>query len=138
MLLHPDLVGINVTIPYKEQVIKFLDYTDEEAAQIQAVNTIRIHRTGRHVSLHGYNTDIRGFQDSIQPMLQKYHQKALVLGTGGASKAVIKALGNLNIETILVSRNPEDKGEISYSDLDEDVMTSYKNHHKHYPYWNLP
>jgi len=123
---HPDLYGINVTIPYKEQVLKFLDFTDEAAARIQAVNTIKIIRSGHHVTLHGYNTDIQGFQESIQPILQKHHQKALVLGTGGASKAVVKALENLKIETILVSRNPEEKGEISYNDLDEDVLTSYK------------
>lgn len=123
---HPDLEGLNVTIPYKEQVIKFLDFTDEAAAQIQAVNTIRINRTGHHVSLHGYNTDIQGFQESLKPLLRNYHHKALVLGTGGASKGVVKALTNLGIDSILVSRNPEDKGEISYSDLDEDVMTSYK------------
>jgi len=123
---HPDLVGINVTIPYKEQVIKFLDSIDESASQIQAVNTIKIHRSGHRVSLHGFNTDIQGFQESIRPLLQKYHQKALVLGTGGASKAVVKALENLKIDTILVSRNPEEKGELAYSDLDEDVMASYK------------
>jgi len=121
-----NLEGLNVTIPYKELVISFLDYIDEAAAQIQAVNTIRIIRSGHHVSLRGYNTDIQGFQDSIKPLLQKYHHKALVLGTGGASKAVVKALENLKIETILVSRNPEEKGELSYSDLDEDVMTNYK------------
>lgn len=123
---HPDLEGLNVTIPYKEQVIKFLDFTDEAAAQIHAVNTIRIYRTGHHVSLHGYNTDIHGFQESIRPLIQKYHHKALVLGTGGASKAVVKALENLQIDTILVSRNPEEKGELSYNDLDEDVMDSYR------------
>ena len=121
-----DLEGINVTIPYKEQVIKFLDYTDESANQIQAVNTIRIHRSGHQVSLFGYNTDIEGFQESIQPLLQKYQHKALVLGTGGASKAVVRALTNLNIDSMLVSRNPEEKGELSYSDLDEDVMDNYK------------
>jgi len=123
---HPDLEGINVTIPYKEQVLKFLDLIDETASQIQAVNTIRIQRSGHRVLLHGYNTDIIGFQESIQPLLQKYHHKAMVLGSGGASKAVVKALENLKIETILVSRNPEEKGELSYSDLDEDVMSSYK------------
>jgi len=123
---HPDLEGINVTIPYKEQIIKFLDYTDEVAASIQAVNTIRIFRSGHHVTLRGYNTDIHGFQESIRPLIQNYHHKALVLGTGGASKAVVRALENLKIETILVSRNPEEKGELSYNDLDEDVMENYK------------
>lgn len=123
---HPDLEGLNVTIPYKEQVIKFLDYTDDTAAQIHAVNTIRIRRSGHHVSLHGYNTDIEGFQESIKPLIQKHHHKALVLGTGGASKAVVKALSNLGIDSILISRNPEDKEDLSYSDLDEDVMGNYK------------
>jgi len=123
---HADLEGINVTIPYKEQIIKYLDFTDEVAASIQAVNTIRILRSGHHVTLHGYNTDIQGFQKSIQPLIQNYHHKALVLGTGGASKAVVRALENLKIETILVSRNPEEKGELSYNDLDEDVMDNYK------------
>jgi shikimate dehydrogenase len=123
---HPNLEGINVTIPYKEQIIKYLDFTDEEAASIQAVNTIRIFRSGHHVSLRGYNTDIQGFQESIRPLIQNYHHKALVLGTGGASKAVVRALENLKIETILVSRNPEEKGELSYNDLDEDVMDNYK------------
>lgn len=123
---HPDLLGLNVTIPYKEQIFKFLDDTEESATQIHAVNTIRIRRTGCHVSLHGYNTDIIGFQESIRTLIQKYHHKALVLGTGGASKAVVKALENLQIDTILVSRNPEEKGELSYNDLDEDVMDNYK------------
>jgi len=123
---HPDLEGINVTIPYKEQVLTFLDSTDESAGNIRAVNTIRIHRTGHHVMLQGYNTDIQGFQESIRPLIQKFQQKALVLGTGGASKAVTKALANLQIESILVSRNPEEKGELSYGDLDEDVMDNYK------------
>ena len=123
---HPDLVGLNVTIPYKEQVIKLLDDTDESSTQIHAVNTIHIQRSGDHVSLHGYNTDIIGFQESIRPLIQKHHHKALVLGTGGASKAVVKALENLKIETIFVSRNPEEKGELSYNDLDEDVMDNYK------------
>ncbi len=126
IIAHPDLEGINVTIPYKELVISFLDYIDVAAAQIKAVNTIRIVRSEQHISLQGYNTDIQGFQESINPLLQKYHTKALVLGTGGASKAIVKALENLRIDTILVSRNPEEKGEISYDDLDEDVMESYK------------
>lgn len=123
---HPDLEGLNVTIPYKEQVIKFLDYTDEAATQIHAVNTIRIHRSGHRVSLHGYNTDIEGFQESIKPLIQKHHHKALVLGTGGASKAVVRALTNLGIDSVLISRNPEDKKDLSYNDLDEDVMDNYK------------
>ena len=123
---HPDLEGVNVTIPYKEQVISFINHTDEAAVRIKAVNTIKITRSGHHVSLHGYNTDIIGFKESIKPLLKDYHHKALVLGTGGASKAVVDALENLKIETIFVSRNPEERGELSYNDLDEDVMSNYK------------
>jgi len=123
---HPDLEGFNVTIPYKEQIISYLDQIDDAAAKIKAVNTVKICRSGRQASLHGYNTDIHGFQQSIKPLLKQYHHKALVLGTGGASKAVIQALENLGIDAILVSRNPEEKGEISYNDLDKDVMESFK------------
>lgn len=123
---HPDLVGINVTIPYKEEVIRFLDKIDETAAKIHAVNTIWVQRSGHHVALHGYNTDIQGFKGSIGPLIKSRHHKALVLGTGGGSKAVVQALIDLGIDSILVSRNPEEKGEISYNDLDEYVMSSYK------------
>jgi len=126
IVAHPDLIGLNVTIPYKEQVIKLIDFIDPAAAEIHAVNTIRIQRSGKNFTLYGYNTDIQGFQDSIRPLIKTYHHKAVVLGTGGASKAVIKALTNLGIDSILVSRNPEEKGELSYSDLDEDVMDNYK------------
>jgi shikimate dehydrogenase len=122
----PVLTGLNVTIPYKQLVIKFLDKTDENAAEIKAVNTIRIIRNGDNYSLEGYNTDINGFRDSIKPLLKKHHHKALILGSGGASKAIIKVLTDLGIETIIVSRNPEFKGEISYDDLDEAVMENYK------------
>lgn len=122
----PHLTGLNVTIPYKKQVIRFLDKTDKDAAEIKAVNTVRIIRDSGHLFLEGYNTDIIGFRNSIKPLLQKYHHKALILGSGGASKAIIKVLTDLGIETITVSRNPEFKGEISYDDLDEGVMESYK------------
>jgi shikimate dehydrogenase len=121
-----DLQGLNVTIPYKEQVIRLLDKVDDAAAEIKAVNTIKIIRNGDQVSLEGYNTDIIGFRDSIKPLLQKYHHKALILGSGGASKAIIKVLTDLGIETIIVSRNPQYKGEISYNDLDEDILENYK------------
>jgi shikimate dehydrogenase len=124
--LDRDLTGLNVTIPYKQQVIRFLEKTDNEAAEIKAVNTIRIIRNGDNFSLEGYNTDIVGFRKSIMPLLQKYHHKALILGSGGASRAIIKVLKDLGIETIIVSRNPQYKGEISYDDLDEDVMENYK------------
>lgn len=126
ILNHPTLVGLNVTIPYKEMVIPYLDELDSDARTINAVNTIRISREGDKIRTKGYNTDIIGFRESIRPLLQTYHTKALILGTGGASKAVAYALKQLNMEIIFVSRNPEDKGEIGYSDLDEDTIKSFK------------
>jgi shikimate dehydrogenase len=123
---NPDLKGLNVTIPYKEQVLHYLDKIDPAAAEISAVNTIRITKPGGIPFLEGFNTDIVGFRDSILPLLQKHHRKALILGSGGASKAVIKVFIDLGIDTITVSRNPQYKGEISYDDLDNGVMESYK------------
>jgi len=123
---NPELKGLNVTIPYKEQVLHYLDKIDQAAAEIKAVNTIRISRNDNVPFLEGFNTDLIGFRDSIKPLLQKHHRKALILGSGGASKAIIKVLADLGIETIIVSRNPQYKGEISYDDLDEGVMESYK------------
>lgn len=123
---NPDLKGLNVTIPYKEQVLRFLDRIDSAAAEINAVNTIRITRKDGAAFLEGYNTDLIGFENSIKPLLHKHHHKAMILGSGGASKAIIKVFAGLGIETITVSRNPQYKGEISYNDLDKGVIESYK------------
>ena len=84
----PNLKGLNVTIPYKEQIIKYLDSLSPEAKAIGAVNVIRVDHFGNKTHLKGYNTDVIGFTKSIEPLLERYHKKALVLGTGGASKAV--------------------------------------------------
>ena len=87
---NPNLCGLNVTIPYKEQVIPFLDELDRDTAKIGAVNVIKIIRQPKgKVKLVGYNSDIIGFTQSIQPLLQPHHKKALILGTGGASKACL-------------------------------------------------
>jgi shikimate dehydrogenase len=121
---HPDLRGLNVTIPYKEQVISYLDALDEGARAIGAVNVIRIsHSDGRTV-LKGYNADVIGFMDSLHPLLRPHHRQALVLGTGGASKAITYGLRQLGITPTLVSRTPR-KGMLAYSDLDEEVMRKY-------------
>ena len=85
---NPELKGLNVTIPYKKQVIKYLDALSPEAKAIGAVNVIRIEHIGNKTYLKGYNSDVIGFTKSIEPLLERYHKKALVLGTGGASKAV--------------------------------------------------
>ena len=102
---HPDLRGLNVTIPYKEKVMPFLDNITPEARAIGAVNVIRVTHQGNKTILKGYNSDVIGFTQSIEPMIdKKWHHKALVLGTGGASKAICYGLKSLNIEPVLVSR----------------------------------
>ena len=102
---NPDLRGLNVTIPYKEQVIPYLDELDKDTAKIGAVNVIKIIRQGKgKVKLVGYNSDIIGFTQSIEPLLRPHHKRALVLGTGGAAKAVYHGLENLGIESTYVSR----------------------------------
>ena len=102
---NPELRGLNVTIPFKEKVIPYLDSISPEARAIGAVNVIRVIHEGKNVRLKGYNSDVIGFTQSIEPMLdKKWHKKALILGTGGASKAIDYGLRNLGLETVFVSR----------------------------------
>jgi len=116
------LKGMNVTIPYKLEVFNFLDRIDKKALKVGAVNTIKISKKGR---LKGYNTDVYGFKKSLKPLLKKNHKKALILGTGGAAKAVTFVLETLEIKYKQVSRTPEGKKQISYSDITEEMMNSY-------------
>jgi len=109
--------GFNVTIPYKESIIPYLDSLDFHAKKIGAVNTIKIEK-GNKI---GFNTDWIGFKKSLQPLLKPHHTKALILGTGGASKAVIYALEQMQIETLIVSRN----GKTSYQDLSEEIIQNH-------------
>lgn len=119
-----NLAGFNVTIPYKIAVLKFLDEITHEAEEIGAVNTVRIDRNenGKNYYLKGFNTDIIGFEKSIQPLLKPHHQKALVLGTGGASRAVRYVLNRLKIAFKFVSREKKNNNTICYSDINEDVL----------------
>ena len=104
---NPLLAGLNVTIPYKEQVMPYLDELDPEAEETGAVNVIRVSRTGRDsLYLKGYNTDVEGFRDSIRPLLNAGRKEALILGTGGASKAVAQAFRTLGVSYQFVSRTP--------------------------------
>jgi len=116
-----NLKGLNVTIPYKEQVIPYLDDLDQEAKTIGAVNTIKFTKNG----LKGFNTDAYGFKKSITPNIRKHHKKSLILGTGGASKAIAYVFDTIGIDYIYVSRNPS-RTQLRYNDLDESVCNEYK------------
>ena len=100
---NPELKGLNVTIPYKEKVISYLDVVSPEANAIGAVNVIKVEHRGEDVYLKGYNSDVIGFTKSIEPYIEPYHKKALILGTGGASKAINFGLKSLGLETALHS-----------------------------------
>lgn len=122
---NPRLAGLNVTIPYKEQVMPYLDTLDPEAEETGAVNVIKITRSGRdNLHLKGYNTDVEGFRDSIRPLVGD-RRKALILGTGGASKAVAQAFRTLGIEYQFVSRSARE-GVITYADLTPAVMADHR------------
>lgn len=117
-----NLIGFNVTIPYKGEIISLLDEIDDTANLIEAVNTVLIDTNGR---LKGFNTDIYGFENSFKPLLKPSHQKALILGTGGASRAIQFVLNKLNIEYKFVSRNPSGEHQFNYSELTKKVMNEF-------------
>jgi shikimate dehydrogenase len=122
VIKDPQIQGLNVTIPYKEEIIHYMDDLDPIAKEIGAINVIKF---GKDQKLKGYNSDYYGFTESLKPLLNKTIQKALILGTGGASKAIAYALNHLNIDYTFVSRNPN-FNELSYSNLDEDIIQAYK------------
>lgn len=122
---NPDLAGFNVTIPYKEKVMDYLDYIAPEAAEIGAVNVVKVTHNGERAVLKGFNSDVVGFVNSIKPLLRPLHKKALVLGTGGASKAVEYGLRKLGLETIKVSRTEKDNT-ITYGQVTPEVLSEYK------------
>ncbi len=117
---NSDIKGMNVTIPYKQEVMPFLTELDPEAEKIGAVNTIQFSKNG----LKGFNTDAYGFKNAMAPFLKPHHTKALILGTGGASKAVAYVLGELGISYVFVSRNPG-KNKISYDQVTEEVLKEH-------------
>ncbi len=122
---NPELNGLNVTIPYKQQVIPYLDDLDDDARLIGAVNVIKFSKGlfGK-VKLKGYNSDIIGFKQSIEPLLKDHHRKALILGTGGASKAVFHGLKQLGIAATFVSRQSKEYC-ITYEEITEKIMEQY-------------
>ena len=119
---NPELIGLNVTIPYKEQVIPYLNDLNDSAREIGAVNTIKIISTGTGKILKGFNTDTFGFEKSLKPLLKEYHKKALILGTGGASKALKYVLKKLAIEYVSASIEELKENEIRYEKIDEKMM----------------
>lgn len=121
---NPDLNGLNVTIPYKEQVIPFLDDLDEDARLIGAVNVIKFTKGIFGKKLKGYNSDVIGFKQSIEPLLDETHRKALILGTGGASKAVFHGLKQLGVGSTMVSRKPKEFC-ITYEEITAKTMEQY-------------
>jgi len=116
------LDGFNVTIPYKESIIPYLDSLHETAASVQAVNTVMI----KDDRLIGYNTDIYGFLQAFSKAIKPTHKKALLLGTGGASKSVAFAMKSLGIEVTYVSRNPIKSKVIAYADISSEMMLSHQ------------
>lgn len=120
LLQKHSLSGINVTIPYKQDVMAYLDELDEEAQAIGAVNCIKV----ENGKLKGFNTDAPAFERSLKMLLQPFHNKALVLGTGGAAKAVIHVLKKLQIEYVSVSRT-KNQGLLTYDELTREVMQDH-------------
>lgn len=115
---HPELEGLNVTVPYKKQLIPFLYSSNNIPAGINACNCIHI----KEGKLIGYNTDIIGFEKSLTPLLKPWHKKALVLGNGGAAAAVVFVLKKLAIDLVIVSRESHGNAALTYKDMNEQVM----------------
>lgn len=123
--VNKNLNGFNVTIPYKEQIIPFLDELSEETRKIGAINTVKVIRENDTIKLIGYNTDAHGFQESLRPVLKGYHHKALILGTGGASKAVEYVLKNIGLEVFFATRSPKSNNQLSYNDLNQFAIENF-------------
>jgi shikimate dehydrogenase len=120
--LQPDLQGFNITIPYKVAILPYLNQISEDAKSVGAVNCVKIERNTSEVKLSGYNTDVYGFKGSLKPFLKPFHKRALVLGTGGASKAVCFTLKELGIEYTLVSRSGNEVSLLNYSKLTDKII----------------
>jgi len=124
--LDKSICGLNCTIPYKQQIMQFMNEIDEEAAEIGAVNTVKITLHNGKQILKGFNTDLYGFENSLRPMLEEKHKKALILGTGGASKAIKYLFGKMGIEYLSATTKSElEEKEISYNQLTKNLMEEY-------------
>lgn len=115
--------GLNVTIPFKEHILEFIDEVSSEAQIIGAINTIKVGSNGK---ICGYNTDAYGFHQSIKPFLDFNHHRAIILGTGGASKAVAFVLEKLGLDVFFISRNPVGSKQFSYSEINAQMLSTCK------------
>lgn len=128
VLMNPKLKGFNVTAPYKEEIMQYLDSMDENSTRVGAVNTVKIRRdeSGMVLGLDGYNTDVEGFRESVRPLVDAVNAKgALILGTGGAAKAVAESLRQLGVAVLGVSRSKTGEGYISYDGLTPEIVAAY-------------
>ena len=121
---NTNLQGFNVTIPYKEKVISYLDEIDKTAIPIGAINVVKVIRQKGKVKLIGYNSDIIGFTRSIEPLLESHHKKALILGTGGAAKAVYHGLKSLGVESVYVTRQTR-PDMLTYEELTPEIIAEH-------------
>lgn len=127
IIYNNNLCGFNVTIPYKEVIIKHLSNITEEAAKVGAVNVVKVFRTPStdKITLKGYNTDVHGFEKSLTPLLKVHHSDALIFGTGGASKAVGYVLDKLNIKYKFVSRTKQTPNTLNYTDITPEILSQH-------------
>ncbi|MBK9191914.1 MAG: shikimate dehydrogenase [Crocinitomicaceae bacterium] len=120
LFADPTIEGLNVTIPYKQSFIPFLDSLDPVAERVGAVNCIQL-KNGKS---KGFNTDVFGFSQAIKPFLESHHERALILGTGGASRAVEFVLAELGLAVFFISRHPKNDNEFAWSDINENMVQS--------------
>lgn len=126
ILSYPDLAGLNVTIPYKENILDIADEVDAVARTVGAANTLKIDRTGDELQIRAYNTDVIGFEKTLMPLIKgRSNLSALVLGTGGAAKAIVYVLNKLNIPYQFVSRHPHG-GQLGYADLTGELIGQHQ------------
>jgi shikimate dehydrogenase len=121
-----NLQGFNITIPYKVAILPQLDHISKVAASVGAVNCVKVAREQSGTKLTGFNTDVFGFRESLIPLLKPYHYQALILGTGGAAKAVCYSLLELGISYTMVSRTVREKSHLHYSELTEEIINENK------------
>lgn len=119
-----EICGINVTIPYKVDILAYVKELDDAAAKIGAVNCIDIRRENGKVIYKGYNTDAYGFEASLKPFLKEHHTKAIIFGDGGAAKAIKYVLDKLEISFLIVTRKPSDNS-ILYEELNEELLKEH-------------